>query len=585
MYYPEEVVEQVRERNDIVDVIGGYVQLKKKGSSYFGLCPFHNEKSPSFSVSATKQMYYCFGCGKGGNVISFIMEYENFGFVDALKLLAERASVQLPEAEYSEEAKKKADEKSILLEIQKKAALYFYYQLKSENGSIGYEYLRKRGLSEQTIKSFGLGFANPYPNDLYCYLKQQGYSDFILKESGLVKIEEQGAYDKFWNRVMFPIMDINNRVIGFGGRVMGEGTPKYLNSPETKIFDKSRNLYGMNVARRSRKPYILICEGYMDVISMHQAGFMNVVASLGTAFTLQHGLLIKRYTKEVILAYDSDGAGVNAALRAIPILRNAGLSIRVLNLKPYKDPDEFIKAEGAEAFQQRIDQAENSFLFEIRILKAQYSMQDPEQKTRFFNEVAKKLLEFSDEMERNNYMEAVARQYDISYDILKRRVLYYGSRGEWDKMEEKPRSGIQLRKEKDAGVNQAQKLLLTWIGEEPQIFDRVSSVLKPEDFTEGIYRNVAEALFQQGKNHAINPAELLNSFMQDDQAQEVAAIFHARLPMHPTKEEKNRAFRETVLRIKKNSLEKVSKKVQQMSELQEIIKEKKDLEGLNISLD
>lgn len=585
MYYPEEVVEQVRERNDIVDVIGGYVQLKKKGSSYFGLCPFHNEKSPSFSVSATKQIYYCFGCGKGGNVISFIMEYENFGFVDALKLLAERASVQLPEAEYSEEAKKKADEKNILLEIQKKAALYFYYQLKSENGSIGYEYLRKRGLSEQTIKSFGLGFANPYPNDLYRYLKQQGYSDFILKESGLVKIEEQGAYDKFWNRVMFPIMDINNRVIGFGGRVMGEGTPKYLNSPETKIFDKSRNLYGMNVARRSRKPYILICEGYMDVISMHQAGFTNAVASLGTAFTLQHGLLIKRYTKEVILAYDSDGAGVNAALRAIPILRNAGLSIRVLSLKPYKDPDEFIKAEGAEAFQQRIDQAENSFLFEIRILKAQYSMQDPEQKTRFFNEVAKKLLEFSDEMERNNYMEAVARQYDISYDILKRRVLYYGSRGEWDKMEEKPRSGIQSRKEKDAGVNQAQKLLLTWIGEEPQIFDRVSSVLKPEDFTEGIYRNVAEALFQQGKNHAINPAELLNSFMEDDQAQEVAAIFHARLPMHPTKEEKNRAFRETVLRIKKNSLEKASKKVQQMSELQEIIKEKKDLEGLNISLD
>lgn len=585
MYYPEEVVEQVRERNDIVDVIGGYVQLKKKGSSYFGLCPFHNEKSPSFSVSATKQIYYCFGCGKGGNVISFIMEYENFGFVDALKLLAERASVQLPEAEYSEEAKKKADEKNILLEIQKKAALYFYYQLKSENGSIGYEYLRKRGLSEQTIKSFGLGFANPYPNDLYRYLKQQGYSDFILKESGLVKIEEQGAYDKFWNRVMFPIMDINNRVIGFGGRVMGEGTPKYLNSPETKIFDKSRNLYGMNVARRSRKPYLLICEGYMDVISMHQAGFTNAVASLGTAFTLQHGLLIKRYTKEVILAYDSDGAGVNAALRAIPILRNAGLSIRVLSLKPYKDPDEFIKAEGAEAFQQRIDQAENSFLFEIRILKAQYSMQDPEQKTRFFNEVAKKLLEFSDEMERNNYMEAVARQYDISYDILKRRVLYYGSRGEWDKMEEKPRSGIQSRKEKDAGVNQAQKLLLTWIGEEPQIFDRVSSVLKPEDFTEGIYRNVAEALFQQGKNHAINPAELLNSFMEDDQAQEVAAIFHARLPMHPTKEEKNRAFRETVLRIKKNSLEKASKKVQQMSELQEIIKEKKDLEGLNISLD
>ena len=435
MYYPEEVIEEVRERNDIVDVIGSYVQLKKKGSSYFGLCPFHNEKSPSFSVSPGKQIYYCFGCGKGGNVISFIMEYENFGFVDALKLLADRAGVTLPEAEYSKEDKKRTDEKNLLLEIQKKAALYFYYQLKSENGARGYEYLKSRGLSDQTIKSFGLGFANPYPNDLYRYLKQQGYSDLVLKESGLVKIEERGAYDKFWNRVMFPIMDINNRVIGFGGRVMGDGSPKYLNSPETKIFDKSRNLYGMNAARKSRKSYILICEGYMDVISMHQAGFTNAVASLGTAFTLQHGLLIKRYTKEVILAYDSDTAGINAALRAIPILRNAGLSIRVLNLKPYKDPDEFIKAEGAEAFQQRLDEAENSFLFEIRVIKNQYSMEDPEQKTRFFNETAKKLLEFSDEMERNNYMEAVSRTYHISYDLLKRRVIYYGSRAE---LEEKP---------------------------------------------------------------------------------------------------------------------------------------------------
>src|SRR5699024_4661230 len=229
------------------------------------------------------------------------------------------------------EARRQADLKGTLLEIQKKAATYFYYQLKAGSGKAGYEYLKNRGLSGDTIRSFGLGFANPYPDDLYRYLKKEGYSDEILRESGLVKIEERGAYDKFWNRVMFPIMDINNRVIGFGGRVMWDGSPKYLNSPETKIFDKSRNMYGMNAARKSRKSYILICEGYMDVISMHQAGFTNAVASLGTAFTLQHGLLIKRYTKEVILAYDSDTAGINAALRAIPILRNAGLSIRVLN--------------------------------------------------------------------------------------------------------------------------------------------------------------------------------------------------------------------------------------------------------------
>lgn len=586
MYYPEEVIEEVRERNDIVDVIGSYVQLKKKGSSYFGLCPFHNEKSPSFSVSPGKQIYYCFGCGKGGNVISFIMEYENFGFVDALKLLADRAGVTLPEAEYSKEDKKRTDEKNLLLEIQKKAALYFYYQLKSENGARGYEYLKSRGLSDQTIKSFGLGFANPYPNDLYRYLKQQGYSDLVLKESGLVKIEERGAYDKFWNRVMFPIMDINNRVIGFGGRVMGDGSPKYLNSPETKIFDKSRNLYGMNAARKSRKSYILICEGYMDVISMHQAGFTNAVASLGTAFTLQHGLLIKRYTKEVILAYDSDTAGINAALRAIPILRNAGLSIRVLNLKPYKDPDEFIKAEGAEAFQQRLDEAENSFLFEIRVIKNQYSMEDPEQKTRFFNETAKKLLEFSDEMERNNYMEAVSRTYHISYDLLKRRVIYYGSHAELEEKPIKPRSGIQSRREKDAGVKQAQKLLLTWICEEPEIFPNVHDVLEPGDFTEGIYQKIAKLLFAQGEQGEINPAEILNHFMQEEeQDKQVAAIFHAKLPSYPTREEKNRAFREAVLRIKRNHLEEMSRHIQQMDELQEIVRRKKELEQLNISLD
>ena len=410
MYYPDEFIEEVRMRNDIVDIIGNSVHLQKKGSSYFGLCPFHNEKSPSFSVSRDKQMYYCFGCGAGGNVITFIMEYENYSFVEAVEYLAERAGMEVPKMEYSQEARRQADIKGTLLEIQKKAARYFYYQLKGNGGVKGYEYLKNRGLSEETIRKFGLGFANPYPDDLYRYLKNEGYPDEILKESGLVKIEERGAYDKFWNRVMFPIMDVNNRVIGFGGRVMGQGRPKYLNSPETKIFDKSRNMYGMNVARRSRKPYFLVCEGYMDVISMHQAGFTNAVASLGTAFTSQHGLLIKRYVNEVILTYDSDEAGVKAALRAIPMLKETGLSVKVLNMKPYKDPDEFIKNMGPEAFQERIDQAINGFMFEIRNLKQQYDMNDPEQKTEFFNKTAEKLLVFEDDMEQNNYIEAVSRE-------------------------------------------------------------------------------------------------------------------------------------------------------------------------------
>ncbi len=369
MYYSDEIVEEVRMKNDIVDVISDYVKLQKKGSSYFGLCPFHNEKSPSFSVSPGKQMYYCFGCGAGGNVFTFIMEYENYTFVEALKYLAQRAGVTLPEAEYSKEAKAAADLRTTLLEIQKKAAAFYYYQLRQDTGKQGMAYLKGRELSDETIHKFGLGCSPRYSGALYQYLKNKGYSDAHLKESGLFNVDERrGMQDKFWNRVMFPIMDVNNRVIGFGGRVMGDAKPKYLNSPETKIFDKSRNLYGLNIARTSRKPYLIVCEGYMDVISMHQAGFTNAVASLGTALTSGHASLMSRYTKEVLLTYDSDEAGQKAALRGIPILKAAGIRPRVVNLAPYKDPDEFIKAEGKEAFEKRLEEAETKIFDKSRNL-------------------------------------------------------------------------------------------------------------------------------------------------------------------------------------------------------------------------
>ncbi len=337
--YSEEVIEEVRSKNDIVDVISGYVSLKKKGSSYFGLCPFHNEKSPSFSVSRQKQMYYCFGCGAGGNVITFIMEYENFSFVEALKFLAERAGVELPEQEYSREARERADTRAVLLEINKAAAQYYYVQLKNSQGAQALTYLKNRGLSDDTIKAFGLGYSNKYSNLLYQYLKSKGYQTDMIAKAGLISVDERhGASDKFWNRVMFPIMDVNSRVIGFGGRVMGEGQPKYLNSPETVIFDKGRNLYGLNRARTSKKSYFLLCEGYMDVISLHQAGFTNAVASLGTALTQGHASLIKRYVQEVYLTYDSDGAGTRAALRAVPILKDVGITAKVIRMDPYKDP-------------------------------------------------------------------------------------------------------------------------------------------------------------------------------------------------------------------------------------------------------
>ena len=423
MYYPDEVIEEVRMKNDIVDVISGYVKLQKKGANYFGLCPFHNEKSPSFSVSPGKQMYYCFGCGAGGNVLTFVMEYENYTFQEALQSLADRAGVTLPKMEYSKEAREQAELRSRLLEVNKLAANYFYYQMKQPQGEMAYEYFHdKRKLTDETMLRFGLGYSNKTSDDLYRFLKDKGYDDAFLSQTGLVTIEERGGRDKFWNRVMFPIMDVNNRVIGFGGRVMGDGEPKYLNSPETRLFDKSRNLYGLNYARTTREKYMLVCEGYLDVISMHQAGFTNAEASLGTALTSPHAGVLKRYTDQVILTYDSDGAGVKAALRAIPILRDAGISARVLNMKPYKDPDEFIKNMGSEAFKERIAQAKNSFLFEIDVLKRNYQLEDPEQKTRFYQETAKKLLQFGEPLERDNYIQAVSREQMIKEEELRQLV-------------------------------------------------------------------------------------------------------------------------------------------------------------------
>lgn len=594
MYYPEEIVEEVRSRNDIVDVISGYVKLQKKGSNYFGLCPFHNEKSPSFSVSPQKQMYYCFGCGAGGNVITFLMEYESYTFPEALKVLADRAGVKLPEVEYSKEGRAKADRRSVLLEINKLAANYFYYQLHQPQGKIGYEYFQSRQLSDDTIRRFGLGFANKTSSDLYQYLRSKGYGDDILKDTGLVTVEERGTHDKFWNRVMFPIMDVNNRVIGFGGRVMGEGTPKYLNSPETLIFDKSRNLYGLNYARTSREKYILACEGYMDVIAMHQAGFTNAVASLGTAFTSQQAALLKRYTDTVILTYDSDGAGIRAALRAIPILKEVGISARVLSLKPYKDPDEFIKNMGADAFRERIREAQNSFLFEVDVLKRDFHLEDPEEKTRFHNAVARKLLEFPEALERDNYIRAVSQAQFIPYEDLKRLVNRLGMQAGMQPSRTPKTSGegygreadTRKKKEKDDGIRRSQRLLLTWLIERPELFEKIKGVVDAEDFKEPLYHQVAQMVFEGHEKGNLNPAAILNHFINDEeQYKEAAALFNASLQESLNNEEQKKAFLETVLKVRKNSLDEASRKATDIGQLQQIIREQAALKTLKITID
>ena len=590
MYYPDEVIEEVRSRNDIVDVISGYVRLQKKGANYFGLCPFHNEKSPSFSVSRSKQMYYCFGCGAGGNVFTFLMEYENDTFPEAVKALADRAGIRLPEADASEEEKREQGRRSRLLAVNKEAAKYFYFQLRARQGEQGLSYLRERKLTDETIHRFGLGFANKTPDDLIRYLKSRGFPEELIREAGLANTDEKhGMYDKFWNRVMFPIEDINHRVIGFGGRVMGDGKPKYLNSPETPIFDKSRNLYGLNFARSSRKGNIILCEGYMDVIAMHQAGFDQAVASLGTAFTPGQAGLLKRYTKEVLLSYDSDGAGVKAALRAIGILKEAGLSGRVIRLDPYKDPDEFIKNRGAEAFQERIDNAENSFLFEIRMLEREYDLNDPEKKTEFYRAAAKKLCEFPEELERENYLQAVAEKYHIGCDSLRKLVTATAASTGYARPAERPKSGIQKKNAPEDNVKKTQRMLLTWLAEEPQIYPKIASFLSPEDFTEEIYRRAAEKLFENLSRGEVNAASIISMFPEESEQREAAAIFNTGLPEPGTKKEKEKALHDILVSVKRISYEYNSGRMgSDIEALNRVIAGKKALEELSkthISLD
>lgn len=588
MYYSDEIIEEVRSRNDIVDVISSYVKLQKKGSSYFGLCPFHNEKSPSFSVSRGKQMYYCFGCGAGGNVFTFLMEYENYTFQEALKYLADKAGVELPQTEYSAQAKERADLKAILLEINKIAAQYFYVQLKSSKGEAGLSYLKRRELSDDTIKAFGLGYSNKYSDDLYRYLKERGYKDEMIAKSGLISIDERhGAHDKFWNRVMFPIMDVNSRVIGFGGRVMGDAKPKYLNSPETLIFDKSRNLYGLNRARSTRKPYFLLCEGYMDVISLHQAGFTNAVASLGTALTPGHASLIKRYVKEVYLTYDSDEAGTKAALRAIPILKDVGITAKIIRMEPYKDPDEFIKNLGAEAFEERIGRARNGFMFSLEVLERDYDMHSPEGKTDFMWEVARRLGEFEEEIERNNYIEAVAQAYHVGYEELRKLVVKTAVQQGLAKPVSRPK---QTRKEKKEDGNiTSQKVLLTWLIEDENIFSQICKYISPEDFTGDIYRTVASILYEQYEKQQVNPAQIMNHFTDEEEHREVASLFHTKIKELTTLGEQEKALKETIIRVKNHSIEEAARNlaptdIAGLQRLMEAKRQLQDLEKLHISI-
>ena len=590
MFYSDELIEEVRSRSDIVDVIGSYVNLKHKGNSYSACCPFHHEKTPSFHVSREKQMYHCFGCGVGGNVFTFLMEHENMTFPEAVEKLAGKAGVALPERSMSKDEQKRADERTKIKEMNKIAAGYFHYLLKTDHGTAALAYLTNRGLTDETITKFGLGYSDKFSDDLYKYLKSKGYKDEEMLKAGLIKVDEKyGPSDRFWNRVMYPIIDPNNRVIGFGGRVMGEGTPKYINSQDTPVFDKSRNLYGLNLAKKSKRKGIIFCEGYMDVISMHQAGFDNAVASLGTALTVGQVNLIKRYTDRVYLAYDSDEAGTKAALRALQIMREFDMPARVISLKPYKDPDELIQNDGKEAFEKRIEEAVSGIMFEIDILEHNYNQNDPQERTEFQKEVAKCLSKIMDPLERDNYIKSVSEKYNIDSKTLKETVTAYGAAGAGKvdtSIFRPPERRGSPEEEKEKQQLKTERVLITWLINDNELIPVIKEILTPEDFTDTVYNGVVRLIYEQyDAKGKVEPAVIMNHFESKEEHEKVSSIMQQDFGVEIMSDEKSGAITDLVKRIKRKSIQKkIDSAGSDFNLIKELMVEKKSIEKIKINV-
>lgn len=447
MAFSESFLTELTERNDIVDVVSGYVRLgKKSGSNMFGLCPFHSEKTPSFSVSPDKQIYHCFGCGKGGGVINFIMEIENLSFPEAVEFLAKRAGMPMPEEENDRESRKR----SRMLALNRDAARFFYAQLSTAQGGAARDYMAKRRIGPATAKNFGIGFAPDTWDSLEKAMREKGYTDFEMFDAGLVRKGKKGGYyDTFRNRLMFPVIDVRGNVIGFSGRILGDGEPKYMNSPETLVFNKSRNLFALNLAKKSKSGYIILSEGNIDVVSLHQAGFDSAVASLGTSLTPEQARLISRYTNQVIIAYDNDGAGIKAAQRAIGILEKLDLKVKVLRMSGAKDPDEFIKLKGADAFRNLLEASENQIDYRLRAVTDKYDLSVDEQKVEFLKEASDLVARLPGSVERQVYAMRVASLSGVSADAVtkeverRRKKLVTQARGSEERQQSRPERQLQ----------------------------------------------------------------------------------------------------------------------------------------------
>ena len=522
--YSEEILNEIRQSNDIVDVISQYVHLKRSGRNYFGLCPFHNEKSPSFSVSPDKQIFHCFGCGVGGNVITFVSQIEGLNFVETVQMLAERANIQLPTLQNNGDTQREIL-KDKVYKVNEFAAEYYHQNLYKPQAKMAQEYVKKRQLTNETLKSFRIGFSGKF-DELYQELKKQGFQEQEILESGLVNKNERGQYiDRYRNRLMFPICDARGRVIAFGGRVLDDSKPKYINSPENVVYSKGRHLFGLNVAKKGDTKKILIVEGYMDVISLHQRGITNVVASLGTALTEQQGWLLRKNSEQIILSFDSDEAGIKAKLRSIEILQNMGCDLRVLQLEGAKDPDEYILKYGNMRFQNAVDKAFSVVEFKVKILKKELDLDNTNDKIKFLNEIAKLISKVDNTMEREVYIEKIAKEYDISKEAIYAEVnklTYKNDKSE--KILEKAKPVVVHKKEETKEISEAIKkrentiisILLTG---DLSIFEIIKQNIKPEDFQDEINKEIAKKLYEEFEKGNSNINGIIDNLDQEQQNQ------------------------------------------------------------------
>ena len=508
MPFPEKFIDELVDRNDIVDVVSGYVRLSKRsGANQFGLCPFHSEKTPSFSVNQEKQIYHCFGCGKGGSVINFIMEIENLGYRDAVAFLARRAGMAMPQEQEDAESRKRAR----MLALNKDAARFFYEQLSTPGGGRARDYMARRRISPATAKNFGLGFAPDTWDSLEKAMRQKGYSDFELADAGLVRRGKNGGfYDTFRDRLMFPVIDVRGSVIGFSGRILGDGEPKYMNSPETLVFNKSRNLFALNLAKKSKSGYILLSEGNIDVVSLHQAGFDSAVASLGTSLTPEQARLLSRYTDQVIIAYDNDGAGIKASQRAIGILEKLDVKVKVLRLEGAKDPDEFIKARGPEAFRKLLEGSESQADYRLRNVTGKYDLTQDEQKVEFLKEASDLVARLPGAVERQVYAMRVAAMAGVPNDVVadeverrRKRLVRSAGRAEAREQERPERQSQPPEKElryEDPVSARAEEGVIRLLSLDPEL-GKQPGMPPPEDFSSEALGHIYAVLLERIRRH------------------------------------------------------------------------------------